>query len=111
MIAGRISWPGSITNLRRHVRLLRPLLAPVDPADRLSYPLGDQGQCDLWFPVVKIPLSDGSVVNPAYVGDGFLGVTVRYRVDVAFPDDRGFDCGRLGTVERFRWCPCPTRLG
>ena len=63
VIAERIDWPGSITNLRRHVRLLRPLITPVDPADRLSYSLGDQGQCDLWFPAVKIPLSDGSLVT------------------------------------------------
>ena len=36
VVAQRIGWPGSITNLRRHVRVLRPLLAPVDPADRLE---------------------------------------------------------------------------
>ncbi len=63
VIAERVGWPGGASTLRRHVSRLRPLLAPVDPADRLSYSLGDQGQCDLWFPAVKIPLSDGSLVT------------------------------------------------
>lgn len=64
VIAQRVRWPGSITNLRRHVRGLRPLLAPVDPADRLEYDPGDQCQCDLWFPPVKIPLGDGMLGTP-----------------------------------------------
>jgi len=64
VIAQRVRWPGSITNLRRHVRVLRPLLAPVDPADRLEYVAGDQCQCDLWFPPVKIPLGDGVFGTP-----------------------------------------------
>ena len=64
VIAQRVGWPGSITNLRRHVRGLRPLLAPVDPADRLEYDPGDQCQCDLWFPPVKIPLGDGMLGTP-----------------------------------------------
>ena len=64
VVAQRVGWPGSITNLRRHVRVLRPLLAPVDPADRLEYDPGDQCQCDLWFPPVKIPLGDVMVGTP-----------------------------------------------
>ena len=64
VIAQRLGWPGSITNFRRHVRGLRPLLAPVDPADRLEYDPGDQCQCDLWFPPVKIPLGDGMLGTP-----------------------------------------------
>ncbi len=64
VLAQRIGWPTSITNLRRHVRLVRPFLAPVDPADRLEYTAGDQCQCDLWFPPVKIPLGDGKVGTP-----------------------------------------------
>ena len=64
VVAQRVGWPGSITNLRRHVRLLRPLLAPVDPADRLEYSPGDQCQCDLWFPPVKIPFGDGMFGTP-----------------------------------------------
>ena len=64
VLAQRIGWPTSITNLRRHVRLVKPFLAPVDPADRLEYAAGDQCQCDLWFPPVKIPLGDGKVGTP-----------------------------------------------
>jgi len=64
VLAQRIGWPTSITNLRRHVRLVRPFLAPVDPADRLECDPGDQCQCDLWFPPVKIPLGDGKVGTP-----------------------------------------------
>ena len=64
VVAQRVGWPGSITNLRRHVRLLRPLLAPVDPAGQLEYEPGDQCQCDLWFPPVKIPLGDGLLGTP-----------------------------------------------
>ncbi len=59
VIAERIGWSGSVTNLRRHVRRIRPDYLPVDPADRLDYAPGDQAQCDLWFPPVKVPLGHG----------------------------------------------------
>ena len=49
VIAERIGWSGSVTNLRRHVRRIRSDYLPVDPADRLDYRPGDQAQCDLWF--------------------------------------------------------------
>jgi hypothetical protein len=38
--------------------------APVDPADRLDYRPGDQAQCYLWFPPVKIPSVHGQVGTP-----------------------------------------------
>jgi hypothetical protein len=41
VIAQCVDWPGSITNIRRPVRVLRPLLALVDPANRLEYDPGD----------------------------------------------------------------------
>ena len=64
VIAERVGWPGSVTNLRRHVRAIRHDYAPVDPADRLDYRPGDQAQCDLWFPPVKIPLGHGQLGTP-----------------------------------------------
>ena len=64
VIAERIGWSGSVTNLRRYVRAIRADYAPVDPADRLEYRPGDQAQCDLWFPPVKVPLGHGVVGSP-----------------------------------------------
>ena len=64
VIAERIGWTGSVTNLRRHVRRIRGDYLPVDPADRLDYRPGDQAQCDLWFPPVKVPLGHGQMGSP-----------------------------------------------
>lgn len=64
VIAERIGWSGSVTNLRRHVRAIRADYRPVDPADRLDYRPGDQAQCDLWFPPVRIPLGHGQTGSP-----------------------------------------------
>ena len=64
VIAERIGWSGSVTNLRRHVRRIRVDYLPVDPADRLDYRPGDQAQCDLWFPPARIPLGHGRVGSP-----------------------------------------------
>ena len=64
VIAERVGWTGSITWFRDNVRQIRPEYRPVDPADRLQHEPGDQTQCDLWFPPVKIPLGDGSASSP-----------------------------------------------
>lgn len=50
VIAERVGWSGSPSWFRKQVALLRPLHAPVDPADRLRFEPGDAAQCDLWFP-------------------------------------------------------------
>lgn len=50
VIAERVGWTGSPSWFRKQVALLRPLHAPVDPADRLIFEPGDAAQCDLWFP-------------------------------------------------------------
>ena len=59
VIAERIGWTRSLTILKDRVRELRPLFLPPDPADRLEYRPGELAQCDLWFPPVPIPVSDG----------------------------------------------------
>lgn len=64
VIAERVGWAGSPSWFRKRVALLRPELAPKDPADRLSYSPGDQVQCDLWFPPAVIPLPGGKVACP-----------------------------------------------
>ena len=60
VLAERVGWTGSITWFRDNVRRLRPLHAPVDPCDRLTWLPGDAAQCDLWFPPYRIPLEDGT---------------------------------------------------
>jgi transcriptional regulator with XRE-family HTH domain len=64
VLAERLGWSGSITWFREAVARLRPEYAPPDPADRLQYAAGDQAQCDLWFPPVKIPLGGNQVGSP-----------------------------------------------
>lgn len=60
VIAERIGWAGSPAWFRENVARVRPEYAPADPADRISYEPGDQVQCDLVFPVVKIPVAGGN---------------------------------------------------
>jgi transposase len=64
VLAERLRWTGSISWFRETVARLRPEYAPADPADRLTFAPGDQVQCDLWFPPVKIPLGDGQFGSP-----------------------------------------------
>jgi transcriptional regulator with XRE-family HTH domain len=64
VVAERVGWPGSQSWFRKKVALLRPEYAPKDPADRLSHRPGEQAQCDLWFPPVRVPLGDSQVDSP-----------------------------------------------
>ena len=64
VLAERVGWTGSPSWFRKRVALLRPELAPKDPADRLQYSPGDQVQCDLWFPPAAIPLPGGKTGSP-----------------------------------------------
>jgi transposase len=59
VIAERISWPYSITPLKKRLRQIRPEYVGIDPADRVVYEPGDITQCDLWFPETKIPVGRG----------------------------------------------------
>jgi hypothetical protein len=68
VIAERVGWAGSITWFRENVKRLRPERRLVDPADRLTWEVGDAAQCDLWFPPRKIVLEDGaSMLLPVLV--------------------------------------------
>jgi hypothetical protein len=64
VLAERVGWTGSASWFRKRVALLRPVYAPRDPADRLSYRPGDQAQCDLWFPSAKIPVGGDQACSP-----------------------------------------------
>ena len=55
VLAERVGWEGSDSWFRKRVADLRPILRPIDPADRVVYQPGDQMQCDLWFPPGDIP--------------------------------------------------------
>ncbi|TSE15722.1 IS21 family transposase [Arthrobacter sp. KBS0703] len=59
VLAERVGWTGSPAWFRENVARIRPEYAPADPADRISYEPGDQAQCDLWFPEVRIPVGAG----------------------------------------------------
>jgi transposase len=59
VVAERVGWSGSPAWFRENVARIRPEYAPADPADRISYEPGDQAQCDLWFPEVRIPVGAG----------------------------------------------------
>lgn len=59
VLAERVGWSGSPAWFRENVARIRPEYAPADPADRISYEPGDQVQCDLWFPEVRIPVGNG----------------------------------------------------
>ena len=60
VLAERVGWAGSIRWFRDNVHRVRADHRPIDPADRLSWAVGDVAQCDLWFPPRKILLEDGS---------------------------------------------------
>lgn len=64
VIAERVAWSGSPSWFRKKVALLRPEYAPADPADRIVYSAGDQAQCDLWFPPVKIAIGASLMSAP-----------------------------------------------
>jgi hypothetical protein len=64
VIAERVGWPGSASWFRKKVAALRVEYVPKDPADRIAYRPGDQAQCDLWFPPVRVPLGAGQCGSP-----------------------------------------------
>ena len=65
VIAERIGWTRGITILKERVAELRPAYLPPDPASRTAYAAGEIGQCDLWFPPIRLPVGYGQVRRPA----------------------------------------------
>jgi transposase len=65
VIAERIGWDRSIRVLRDRVAELRPVYLPPDPASRTNYVAGEIGQCDLWFPPIKLPVGFGQTRTAA----------------------------------------------
>lgn len=59
VIAERISWPYSLSPLKKRLAAIRPEYAGVDPVDRFIYRPGEIAQCDLWFPKPPIPVGGG----------------------------------------------------
>lgn len=95
VIAERIGWERSITQLRLRVAELRPIYLPPDPVQRTSYTPGELAQWDLWFPPADIPLGFGQVASPPVL----VGVTGYSRVLVGkmIPSRQCHDllCGHL----------------
>lgn len=60
VVAERIGWAGSPALFRENAARIRLEYAPAAPADRISYESGDQAQCDLVFPLVKVPIAGGN---------------------------------------------------
>jgi transposase len=69
VIAERIGWERSMTQLKLRVAELRPLFVPPDPVQRTEYSPGELAQWDLWFPPVDIGVGFGLVDRfPVLVG-------------------------------------------
>ena len=64
VVAERVGWRGSSSWFRKKIAQLKPEFAPKDPADRITYRVGDQAQCDLWFPPADIPWGGARTGSP-----------------------------------------------
>jgi transposase len=64
VIAERIGWGHSIRVLSDRVAELRPVFLPPDPAGRTQYLAGEIGQCDFWFPPIRLPVGFGQTRGP-----------------------------------------------
>ncbi len=59
VIAQKISWPYSMSPLKKRLAAIRPEYVGIDPVDRVIYEPGQITQCDLWFPEPRIPVAAG----------------------------------------------------
>jgi transposase len=67
VVAERIGWDRSMTQLKVRVAELRPLFVPPDPVQRTEYAPGELAQWDLWFPAVDIPFGFDQVGRPPVI--------------------------------------------
>jgi transposase len=67
VIAERIGWERSMTQLKLRVAELRRLFVPPDPVQRTEYAPGELAQWDLWFPPAKIPLGQAQEASPPVI--------------------------------------------
>jgi hypothetical protein len=89
VVAERISWPYSMTPLKKRLALIRPEYVGIDPVDRVQYEPGEIAQCDLWFPETRIPVAAGQErILPVLVI--VLGFS-RYLSAVMIPSRQGGD--------------------
>jgi transposase len=98
VIAERIGWQRSMTQLKLRVAELRPLFLPPDPVQRTDYAPGELAQWDLWFPAVDIPVGfDQTARLPVLVGvSGYS----RWLVARMIPSRQAHDilCGHLACL-------------
>lgn len=105
VIAERVGWAFSESLFRERVAELRPEYLGLDPADRLSYGPGEMIQCDLWFPLTRIPVGDGQerVLPVLVMVSGFS----RRIEAIMLPSRQGGDltAGMLDLLGRFGGVP------
>jgi transposase len=89
IVAERISWPYSMSPLKKRLAVLRPEYVGIDPVDRVQYEPGEIAQCDLWFPETKIPVAAGQerILPVLVMALGFS----RYLSAVMIPTRQGGD--------------------
>jgi transposase len=108
VIAQRIGWTRSIRTLSSRVAELRPVYLPPDPVSRTSYVAGEIGQCDLWFPPVRLPVGCGQVRKPAQLPVlTMIAGYSRWLSAVLIPSRRAEDlfAGWWQLIERLQACP------
>lgn len=98
VIAERIGWERSMTQLKLRVGELRRLFVPPDPVQRTEYAPGELAQWDLWFPPVDIPVGFDQVARPPVLV-GVAGYS-RWLAGRMIPSRQAHDilCGHLACL-------------
>jgi transposase len=98
VIAERLGWELSMTQLKLRVADLRPLFLPPDPVQRTEYSPGELAQWDLWFPPADVPIGFDQVARPPVIV-GVAGYS-RWIVGRMIPSRQAHDilCGHLACL-------------